>query len=458
MHPLLSALESELRGIAVAIKQLSSDDRPANVITPNAFIAGTSRNDLALIASNIADNISVNGGDEISLSESQLTYYTQALQFLRSNTVPNLFNGNGTQAIPTYMLTLDAISRGIAPELTLEPSKIIQNVKEAKTLQIKLRGLIARVSDLEPKTDNLQKIVVQIVQAHEAADQLPTDLVSLRETRDEIEKINGRVKECELTAGGLLAKVQEYENKLLSNISNFEKELDKRQIEWSTQQEQAKEKAEAIISRCEDAMRSSTSRGLAGAFYDQADDLKKSIKWWVLGLLFALGSGVVFGGIQFRQLSEAIQNSTPSSIIWMKLIISLLSVGGPIWFGWLSSKQIGYRFRLAEDYAYKAAISKAYEGYRREAVELDSDFQIKLFTSALSRLDEQPLRFVNQKTHGSPWHEFFDSELIREAIRITPDLAGKFTDMAKNSLNTAKKNKESAQKTKRKAETEDNED
>ena len=148
-------------------------------------------------------------------------------------------------------------------------------------------------------------------------------------------------------------------------------------------------------------------------------------------------NGYVFGGIQFRQLSEAIQNSTPSSIIWMKLIISLLSVGGPIWFGWLSSKQIGYRFRLAEDYAYKAAISKAYEGYRREAVELDSDFQIKLFTSALSRLDEQPLRFVNQKTHGSPWHEFFDSELIREAIRITPDLAGKFTDMAKNSLKIA---------------------
>ena len=65
----------------------------------------------------------------------------------------------------------------------------------------------------------------------------------------------------------------------------------------------------------------------------------------------------------------------------------------------------GERFRLSEDYAFKASVSKAYEGYRREAANLDEAFAARLFSSALTRLDEAPLRLVETENHGSPWHE-----------------------------------------------------
>jgi hypothetical protein len=124
----------------------------------------------------------------------------------------------------------------------------------------------------------------------------------------------------------------------------------------------------------------------------------------------------------------------------------LLSVGGPVWFAWLATKQIGQRFRLAEDYAYKASISKAYEGYRREAAQLDEDFQRRLFASALTRLDEQPLRFVEHATHGSPWHELLASEVVKDAIRIAPQLVAEWTQKATDTVVAAKGRRKAASK------------
>ena len=79
--------------------------------------------------------------------------------------------------------------------------------------------------------------------------------------------------------------------------------------------------------------------------------------------------------------------------------------GAPLWFAWLASKQIGQRFKLAEDYAFKASVAKAYEGYKTEAARLDKDFEARLFSSALTRLEEAPLRFMNNTEHSSPVHE-----------------------------------------------------
>ena len=105
-----------------------------------------------------------------------------------------------------------------------------------------------------------------------------------------------------------------------------------------------------------------------------------------------------------------------------------------MWFAWLATKQIGQRFRLAEDYAFKASVSRAYEGYRREAENIDPAFVSRLFASALSRLDEQPLRLVETATHGSPWHELASSDLIRKATESIPEFTASVAQLAKDGL------------------------
>jgi len=60
---------------------------------------------------------------------------------------------------------------------------------------------------------------------------------------------------------------------------------------------------------------------------------------------------------------------------------------------------------LAEDYGYKAAVAKAYEGYRAEAAEIDPQLTQKLFSIALDMLSEPPLRLVERDSPGSPMHD-----------------------------------------------------
>lgn len=91
--------------------------------------------------------------------------------------------------------------------------------------------------------------------------------------------------------------------------------------------------------------------------------------------------------------------------------------------------------RTAEsDYAFKASISRAYEGYRREAARIDKDLEARLLASALTRLDEVPLRVVETVTHRSPWHELMASDTVRDALKSVPGFANSISDMAKSGL------------------------
>lgn len=151
------------------------------------------------------------------------------------------------------------------------------------------------------------------------------------------------------------------------------------------------------------------------------------MRWWVAGLTVALIGGTAIGANRVQILTEALSISAPNwGIIWLHIILSIVSVGAPLWFAWLATKQIGQRFRLAEDYGYKSSVAKAYEGYRREAARIDEDFENRLFDSALTRLEEAPLRLVDEESHGSPWHELISSDAFKAALDKLPDLGATF--------------------------------
>lgn len=120
--------------------------------------------------------------------------------------------------------------------------------------------------------------------------------------------------------------------------------------------------------------------------------------------------------------------------ILMHSLLSIASIGAPIWFAWLATKQVGQRFRLAEDYSFKAAVARAYEGYRKEAARIDPAFEARLFDSALTRLEEAPLRLVESSTHGSPWHELVNSAAFAKAMDTVPELRDKLAEVSKSAF------------------------
>jgi len=388
-------------------------------------MAGLDRDELADRAKNLAGRIVDSDRDNIpDALHGKLSQFPQILQFLRTATIPHIFNGNAQTAIPAYLITLDGLERLLSPVLSVAAQDERQLMKEVRELRSKVRSLAARSQAVEPSIERLQAMADSIVSAHDAAVRLPTDLQELEESQQQISKIVTSASERDET----IRKFTEASERSSERLSTSAAE------------------AEKIIAQCEAAIRASTAVGLAGAFHDRAESLRKSLWPWVVGLIGALLVGAIVGGWQLHQLSESIQASTAPTIVWTRIAVSLLSVGAPVWFAWLSTKQIGQRFRLAEDYAYKASISKAYEGYRREAAQLDEDFQKRLFASALTRLDEQPLRFVESETHGSPWHELLSSDVVKDAIRIAPQLVGEWKQKAVDTVTASKTRRKTSSK------------
>lgn len=410
MHSILQTICSELDQIGTTINSAIPNDEPFNIAHGNWSFPGMTRNELSEAASSLSNLIRDRGLDEIEGSDSRIFDYPRRLAFLRTNLIPQIW-GNSAVAVPSYLATLDALRRAVEPALKTD----IESVRSISRVTARVRAMEARLNGLEPRSTGIVSMVDKIVRAHDAADQLPTDLQALAESRQQVlDLLAGAQKDC--------AAIQAALNQALAH----DKSLNNSATE-----------AMAVINRCEAAYTAATSQGLAAAFSERSKALDASMWAWVLGLVAALALGAIFGSKQLHDMAELMKlPGVATGTILLNLILSLLSVGAPIWFGWLATKQIGQRFRLSEDYAFKASVSRAYEGYRREAARIDKDMEAQLLASALSRFDEQPLRLVESASHGSPWHELASSDLVKDAIRTVPGFAKQILDMAKTALSS----------------------
>lgn len=383
------------------------------------------RQGLAGIPKRMADRIRESSPEGIgSIAEKQLQEIPRHLQLLQGSTVPQLFNGgNIPPAISAYMATLDWVA------LILDPLLSWQSIQDPNAMPPKLarrvRTLNSRLNQIAPDVEGLGEQVKRIQDAHDAAEALPTDIEDLKDARK-------RIQETEERVAGLAAKVHARDT-----------ESEKALISMGKQAEDAVK----IISQCEDAYRAATSKSLAGAFEKRASSLAASMWVWVVGLVVALVLGSFAGANRLEGLTKALSEATPEwGTVWLNIALSVFCVGGPLWFAWVATKQLGQRFRLAEDYAFKASVAKAYEGYRREAARIDEAFEARLFSSALMRLEEAPLRLVESATHGSPWHEIIASQAFQKAMDTLPEFKDSVVEIFKRSAESIVAKKDATSK------------
>lgn len=376
------------------------------------FGPAVTRHDLAAVARTLSDDIRTTEIEALDGPWLKLVQdLPRRLQVLQTNTVPQMFSGNCGQAIPAYLTTLTLLRTQLLPVLGW------QVVPDSKALPSSLaRRARAARAELDQLTPNIEALAVKIQQieaAHAVADTLPIDLEALAQAR---EKLTSASTESVLTAEKIKEARQSSDTELLK-------------------MKQTNEEAAKLVKLCEDAYHITTTKGLAGAFDQRAGQLAYSMWAWVFGLIIALGIGSLIGAHRLELLSTALQATNPNwGGISIQAILSLLSVGAPLWFAWLATKQVGQRFRLAEDYAFKASVAKAYEGYRKEAARIDPAFEAQLFGSALTRLDEAPLRLIERGTHGSPWNELANSDGVKRAFNLVPEFQDRASSLFRDAL------------------------
>lgn len=411
----LQKLITLLDEIASGFDEYSSEKRSFAEINGWNWPAVT-YDDLALFASSLS--VSLEKASYVVIDsdlEKRIDSCFKNLEILKSNTIRYIFNGNGQQAIPAYLSTMETVKLALMPIIGWDV--LIENKSLPRQLSNRLRSVEAELSEIIPKKEDIISQIQLIQNATETAESLPADLQSLKEAR-------AKVNNFTTDAAELMGKIKSYYEdieKAVKSVNGHEKE------------------AQQIVAQCEEAYRVTTSKGLAAAFDERAKTSTTTMWIWVAGLVAALSLGAWIGSIRIILLTNALSATNPDwGIIWMQFSLSLLSLGAPLWFAWLSTKQINQRFRISEDYAYKASVSKAYEGYRREAVRIDESFEARLFATALTRLEEAPLRLVENDPHGSPWHELFASKPFQNALESIPGFRDKFVEVAKESLNTVK--------------------
>lgn len=345
------------------------------------------RHDLAKVIRSTAERIRQLSTNQIDTHLSALLPdLPRRMQLLTNDTLPHLYNGHCSNAYPAIKQTIDWINEELS--FYLPPSVDWQDIESQKlmprALLRRLRSIDSQITNLEGKSVDLGSQITLINDAHAAAESLPTDLKELEEARTNLERalndldaLGKTAETAERSIAGILTNVQGYESQ-----------------------------AAALVEKCDSAYSAATTKGLAEAFNKRANRLANSMWVWSLALVISLGLGAWLAQDRIAMIKDLLAGESPNlSLIWINIVLSAFTVAAPVWFAWVATKQIGQRFRLAEDYAFKASIAQAYEGYRREAISIDEALARRLFATALDRLDEAPLRLVETPTHGSPWHE-----------------------------------------------------
>jgi len=160
---------------------------------------------------------------------------------------------------------------------------------------------------------------------------------------------------------------------------------------------------ESYRKKIDDLLGDANRTGMAASFTNRR-------KWLIaplFGWLFIFGcsiAGLWYMGVTY--IAPILNSSSPISLEQLPLRLALTAPF--IWLGWFSARQYGFTARLREDYAYKEASSKSFEGYKREVGATDTEMLQKLLEQAIKNLGDNPIRiYEGRNNHGSPIHELF---------------------------------------------------
>lgn len=151
----------------------------------------------------------------------------------------------------------------------------------------------------------------------------------------------------------------------------------------------------------QDTIESANRKGMAGSFKSRKDELDAPIRIW--GGIFIVAIVAIFL-IGYHFLSPYLSSTATVDKVDMLLKIALVSPF--VWLAWMSVKQYGYLSRIQEDYAYKYASAMAFEGYKKQAKDIDEDLLRQLLAVSVENLSQNPIRLFSSKdNHASPANE-----------------------------------------------------
>lgn len=181
--------------------------------------------------------------------------------------------------------------------------------------------------------------------------QVTAHAASAKEGAAEVEETLTAVKKSQEAAADLVAAMAAADKKataVLAVIDKHEKDLAK-----------LKGECDALHARIESLLPNATSAGLATAFREQKARFEKP-QWMWLGTFVATILGLLASSLWGLPAGDSWDSMGRHFVNRLPLIAPL------VWLAIYAGRHYGMALRLQEEYAYKEAVSAAFEGYKRE--------------------------------------------------------------------------------------------
>lgn len=193
------------------------------------------------------------------------------------------------------------------------------------------------------------------------------DRASLAKSDAEGKALVASLSETATTAAAATARVQQYENEIQDRQSQFE----------------------VMLAKLEGLLPHATSAGLASAFHNQKSRFSTPRPWWLslfVGAVLALSVAALWGIPASSDTWDAI----------LRHIVNRLPVVAPlVWLAIYAGHHHSMTLRMEEEYAFKEAVSIAFEGYKREMISIPA--QEGSTQSPLVTLCENVLRALAER-------------------------------------------------------------
>lgn len=303
----------------------------------------------------------------------------------------------------TYLVVID---KGLRTEVIT--NKILEDHKKLEDAN----------KQYEEDVSNLKDISVEIAAAQEISETASTKIKNNLELSEIATKSISTYQNQSESSFGLITKFEdeirqkrEYIANISEKLSSLESKSKTTLDEIDASKSEIEAMSESLASQIginkdhqqeiQDTIESANRKGMAGSFKSRKDELDTPIRIW--GSIFMTAIIVIFM-IGYHLLSPYLSSSATVNEVDMLIKIALVSPF--VWLAWMSVKQYGYLSRIQEDYAYKFASAMAFEGYKKQAKDIDEGLLRQLLAVSVENLSQNPIRLFSSKdNHASPANE-----------------------------------------------------
>ncbi|UGA38938.1 hypothetical protein JOS77_04445 [Chromobacterium haemolyticum] len=268
--------------------------------------------------------------DSKKFQEDYIDDLTEKAEVLLNNHVPNLHaSSHSSVALMCFVFAAEHQISGIINKEMLKGSLVLPLSlrKHVSSAQANLDKAMSGISGIEGK-------VQEINSAYEVAMNLPSTVSDLeaavndvRASKKHADEKNKAIDQAVLAAeknAGLIEGREAESSVLMENLNA--------------------------------AYVAATSQSLAASFSKRATSLSRSVWAWTVILTVALFVAGYVTFYRFPEMKILIESDPTWRRVAISATLSFSQLAAPIWLAVVATKQIAFKFRLAEDYAYKASL------------------------------------------------------------------------------------------------------